>query len=168
MTDPQLEVGSDGPSALTHDRIRTTERRAPCGSKFGAEMDARPQQVDSATAPSVARRHYGPSPRGPRCGSADARRGVRVIVPFCSRLESNGTQSAHSRLPACLHPRRRTARTGATPPTSTSGSPPPRGDGTTDRFGGRLMTARRQTGQIRSSRTSLSTSSDANVTASSG
>jgi hypothetical protein len=34
--------------------------------QFGAEMDARPQQVDSAMAPSVARWHYGPSkPRGP-------------------------------------------------------------------------------------------------------
>jgi hypothetical protein len=33
--------------------------------QFGAEMDARPQQIDSATASSVARWHYGPSPRGP-------------------------------------------------------------------------------------------------------
>jgi hypothetical protein len=32
MTEPQLEVGSDGLSTLTHDRLRTTERRASCGS----------------------------------------------------------------------------------------------------------------------------------------
>jgi hypothetical protein len=41
--------------------------------QFGAEMDARPQRVDSATAPSVARWHYGPSPHLP-CWPVVARR----------------------------------------------------------------------------------------------
>jgi hypothetical protein len=45
--------------------------------QFGAEMDARPQQVDSAMAPSVARWHYGPSkPPCVKGGSGSGSAGV--------------------------------------------------------------------------------------------
>jgi hypothetical protein len=61
MTDPQLEIGLDGPSTVTHDR-QDNGAEGVVRLQLGAEMDARPQQVDSATAPSDARWGYGPSP----------------------------------------------------------------------------------------------------------